>query len=177
MIARGMFHLAQSAAGREITTHHLEAGIAACHCAARDYESTDWPQILALYDRLVARDESPVAALNRAVAVGKVHGPAAALAALAAIQSRKELRSYYLLYALLGEFEAQMDRHETAAGHFRKSLALVGMESERAFLSRRLAECLEPAEAWSPVFRRRGASKLDDVEDFARAGECKHPAG
>src|SRR5206468_11051679 len=42
MIARGMFHFARSAAGGEITAYHLQAGIAACHCAAKDYESTDW---------------------------------------------------------------------------------------------------------------------------------------
>jgi len=53
MISRGMFHLTKSAAGDEITEFHLQAGIAACHCAARDYENTDWPQILSLYDRLV----------------------------------------------------------------------------------------------------------------------------
>ena len=69
MIARGMFHLAQSASGLEISEYHLQAGIAACHCAAGSFEDTDWPQILSLYDRLVELDDSPVVALNRAVAV------------------------------------------------------------------------------------------------------------
>src|SRR5437867_7353032 len=53
MIARGMFHLSKSAAGEEVSTYHLQAGIAACHCAAIDYESTDWPKILSLYDQLL----------------------------------------------------------------------------------------------------------------------------
>jgi len=153
MIARGMFHLARSAAGGEISTYHLEAGIAACHCSAVEYETTDWRQILALYDELVERDESPVAALNRAVAVSKVHGPRAGLEALAAIRNRKELNAYYLLYAMLGEFEAQLDHHEAAAGYFRKSLELVGMESERVFLSRRLQECQEREMAGLESFR------------------------
>src|SRR5206468_4218827 len=65
MIARGMFHFAQSAEGEELSEYHLQAGIAASHCAAKDYESTDWPQILLLYDRLVQFDPSPVVALNR----------------------------------------------------------------------------------------------------------------
>ena len=53
MIARGMLHIAQSTAGDELSAYHLQAGIAACHCAAKDYESTDWQQILSLYDRLI----------------------------------------------------------------------------------------------------------------------------
>src|SRR2546425_2136265 len=60
MIARGFFHLAQSAAGDELNEYHLQAGIAACHCAAKDYPSTDWPQILSLYDRLTELNDSPV---------------------------------------------------------------------------------------------------------------------
>ncbi len=79
MIARGMFHLAQSAAGDEISEYHLQAGIAACHCAAKDYASTDWRQILSLYDRLLEFDDSPVVALNRAVALAEVRGPQAGI--------------------------------------------------------------------------------------------------
>src|SRR5256885_8377145 len=84
MIARGMFHLARSAAGEEISEYHLQAGIAACHCAAKDYESTDWRQILSLYDRLAEFDDSPVVALNRAIVVANIHGPKAALHNVAA---------------------------------------------------------------------------------------------
>ena len=60
LIARGMQHLSMSAAGDELSAYHLQAGIAACHCAASDYESTDWPRILSLYDRLLELDDSPV---------------------------------------------------------------------------------------------------------------------
>jgi RNA polymerase sigma factor (sigma-70 family) len=143
LIARGIIHFSQSAAGNEITEYHLQAGIAACHCTAKDYQSTDWPQILSLYDRLVEFDDSPIVALNRAVAVEKVHGPNAGLAALVPIQDRAELSSYYLFYAVRGEFEAQLNNHRVAAGHFRKSLELAKMESERTFLSKRLQACEE----------------------------------
>jgi RNA polymerase sigma-70 factor (ECF subfamily) len=145
MIARGMFHFAQSAGGDEITDYHLQAGIAACHCAARDYESTDWQRILMLYDRCVELDDSPVVALNRAVAVANVRGPQAGLEALAAVQQRGGLESYYLLHAVLGELEAQLNHPQTAAGHFRKSLQLAEIESEKAFLSKRIQTCEEQA--------------------------------
>ena len=76
MIERGMFHLKQSAVGEAMSEYHLQAAIAACHCAAKDYASTDWPRILVLYDRLVEFDDSPVAALNRAIVIANIHGPA-----------------------------------------------------------------------------------------------------
>ena len=77
MIARGMFHFARSAAGDEITEYHLQAGIAACHCTARDFASSDWRQILSLYDRLVTFDDSPVVALNRVEALRRSFRPVA----------------------------------------------------------------------------------------------------
>jgi len=140
-IARGMFHLAQSAAGDELSEYHLQAGIAACHCAAADYGSTDWKRILELYDRLVAFDDSPVVALNRAVALAEVHGPQAGIEAVNAIQNLQSLESYYLLHAVLGEFEARLHRLGLAAAHFQKAIQLAEIKSEREFLTRRLEAC------------------------------------
>ncbi|MDB6021890.1 MAG: putative polymerase, sigma-24 subunit, subfamily [Pedosphaera sp.] len=141
MIARGMFHFLQSAAGDEISEYHLQAGIAACHCAAEDYASTDWGQILGLYDRLIEFDDSPVVALNRAVAQAEVHGPQAGIEAVNAIRNLQSLESYYLLYAVLGEFELRMNHLQSAAAHFRKSLQLAEIKSEQVFLSKRLQAC------------------------------------
>jgi len=145
MIARGMFHFVQSAAGEEISEYHLEAGIAACHCAARDYASTDWRQILGLYDRLIEFDDSPVVALNRAVALAEVHGPQAGIEAVAASRNLSSLESYYLLYAVLGEFESRLHHVHAAAAHFRKSLQLAEIKSEQVFLSKRLRACEQQA--------------------------------
>jgi RNA polymerase sigma-70 factor (ECF subfamily) len=141
MIARGHYHLAQSAAGSEITAYHLQAGIAACHCSAQDYESTDWKRILALYDRLVQFDQSPVAALNRTVALAEVRGPQAGLDAIAGIPNRESLDAYYLLHAVLGEFESRLNHPQNAAAHFQRSLDLADLKSERAFLAARLRAC------------------------------------
>ena len=143
MIARGMFHLAHSAAGEAITEYHLQAGIAACHCTAPDYDSTDWPRILCLYDRLVELDGSPVVGLNRAVAMAQVHGPQAGIDAVESIPNRESLGSYYLLYAVQAEFESQLNNHATAAMHLRKALELAGLKSEQSLLSKRLRDCEE----------------------------------
>ncbi len=141
MIGRGMLHLSQSAAGEELTAYHLQAGIAACHCAATDYASTDWSQILSLYDRLVELDDSPIVALNRAVAVAQMHGPRAGIDAVQAIQNSGQLHSYYLLYAVLGEFEAQLSNFPGAASQLRKALRLTEVKSEQSLLSKRLRDC------------------------------------
>ena len=141
MISRGMVHFTQSAAGNSLTGYHLEAGIAACHCMAKDYASTDWPQILSLYDRLVEFDDSPVVALNRTVALAEVQGPQAGIEAVAAIPNVQSLESYYLLHAVLGEFELRLNRLPAAAIHYRKSLELAEIKSEQAFLSKRLQAC------------------------------------
>ncbi len=145
MIARGMFHLAHSAAGNELSEYHLQAGIAACHCAARDYATTDWAHILELYDRLVAFDASPVAALNRAVALAEVQGPQAGLNAINGIQNLPALESYYLLPAVRGELEARLNHPQAAAEHFRQAMQLAEIKSERTFLAKRLAACKENA--------------------------------
>lgn len=141
MIGRGIWHLGQSAAGSEVTDFHLQAGIAAVHCGAPDYASTNWEQILELYDRLIAIDDSPVVALNRAVAVAQVHGPRAGLDAIEAIRNQQALESYHLLYAVLAEFEWQLQEFDEAAAHLRKAVELAEVSSEREFLTRRAEEC------------------------------------
>ena len=140
MIELGIIHLAQAAAGEKLSEYHIQAGIAACHGLAADYSSTDWSRILSLYDQWTKMNNSPVVALNRAVAVANLSGPAGGIEAVEAIQNRKELDSYYLLYAVLGEFEAQLHHVEAAAAHFRKAAQLTEVKSERAFLAKKARE-------------------------------------
>jgi RNA polymerase sigma-70 factor (ECF subfamily) len=141
LIGRGILHLAASSGGDEAGTYHLQAGIAACHCTASDFSSTDWPHILRLYDRLVEIDPSPIAALNRAVALAHVKGPDAAMAAVSPLLESPELRSYHLLHTVLGELELRRGNRDAAAGHFRRSMERTRLESERQLLARKLREC------------------------------------
>ncbi|MGH7939940.1 MAG: RNA polymerase sigma factor [Limisphaerales bacterium] len=141
MIARGMHHFSKSAPQAELGEYHLQAGIAACHSVAPDFASTDWRQILSLYDRLTEFDASPVVALNRAVAIAEVNGPRAGIEAIRSIPDLPALKSYYLLHAVLGEFELRLNQANAAAVHFQKSLELAEIESERIFLKKRLGEC------------------------------------
>lgn len=139
LIARGMRHLAAAAAGTELSEYHLQAGIAAIHCNAPDYAGTDWPAILRHYDALLRLRPSPVVALNRAVALAEVAGPAAGLAALAAIPGRERLESHYLLHAVAGELHWRQGAHADAARCFRRALEFAQVGPEQRFLGRVLA--------------------------------------
>lgn len=151
MIGMGMFHLAQSAAGKEISAYHMQAAISACHCTAASYEATDWRQILALYDRLVEIEDSPITRLNRAVALAEVEGPQAAIESMKAIQE-SALSSYYLYYAVVGEFEARLGNFEAATRHLSHALKLTEIKSEQQLLLKRMAECREKSGEEESVF-------------------------
>ena len=142
LIALGFHHFDQSMAGDEVTEYHAQAAIAATH--ARAVTSVDWPGILHLYDQLLAINPSPVVALNRAVAVAKVLGPAEALAAIEPVASDPKLRDYYLLLAVRGHLLLELGRCGEAASCFRAALQRPCSEPERRFLRRKLTEC-DPA--------------------------------
>ena len=141
IIARGMLELARSAAGSEISEYHLQAAMAACHCRAPDYQSTDWNEMLSLYDRLLEFDNSPVVALNRAVVLAEISGPQAGLDTVLAIKDRQSLDDYYLFHAVLGEFKIQLNLREEAATHLKKALELVQIKSEQVLLQEKLNAC------------------------------------
>ena len=153
MIGRGIYHLTLSAKGEVLTDYHLQAGISSCHCLATDYESTDWGRILALYDQLVRMDDSPVIALNRAVAVAEVQGARAGLDAVGAIRNRDSLEAYYLLYAVLAEFEMRLNDWASAARNLRKAIALTDLKSEQALLGERLRRCEEQIVETEPALK------------------------
>ncbi|HEY5614887.1 MAG TPA: sigma-70 family RNA polymerase sigma factor [Bacteroidota bacterium] len=140
MIVEGLAYLDRSADGDRVTEYHLQAGIAACHCLAHNYDATDWKRILLLYDMLLQVNDSPVVLLNRAVALSKVNGAEAGIAAIEDIRNRKPLDSYYLLYAALGELYFELQQYEESARHFRKALELTNVRSEQAFLNRKLED-------------------------------------
>jgi len=143
MIQRGLAHLNRSAAGKEISEFHLQAGIAYCHCTAASYETTDWQRILTLYDILVETNSSPVVALNRAVAISRVRGPEEGLRAVELISDRATLEPYYLSHAVVAQFHFDLGDYGEAAKHFQRAQTLSSVRSEREFLANRLRSCRE----------------------------------
>jgi RNA polymerase sigma-70 factor (ECF subfamily) len=122
----------------------LQAAIAAVHAEAPSYAETDWPEVLGLYDTLLATWPSPVVALNRAVAVAMVHGPAAGLAALETVGEDPRLAAYPYLSATRADLLRRLGRAEDAARAYRTALSLTTNTAERDFLARRLGELTAP---------------------------------
>jgi RNA polymerase sigma factor (sigma-70 family) len=138
LIERGLLHLVEAAQGSDLSEYHLQAGIAAIHCTAADYASTDWARILRHYDELYRLKPSPIVALNRAVVVAHLHGPQAGLDALAEIADRDRLESHYLLHAVAGELHWRLKDERAAATSFRRALTLAHVGPEQAYLARML---------------------------------------
>jgi RNA polymerase sigma-70 factor (ECF subfamily) len=115
--------------------YQIQAAINAVHSDAPVAAATDWGQILALYDQLLAVAPSPVVALNRAVAVAEVSGPAAGLALVDAL----DLADYRVHHAVRADLLRRLGLGEAAADAYRAAIRLAGSAAERRFLERRLA--------------------------------------
>jgi RNA polymerase sigma-70 factor (ECF subfamily) len=115
--------------------YQLQAAINAVHSDAPSVAATDWAQILQNYDVLLAIAPSPVVALNRAVAVAEVHGPAIALACLEDL----DLDRYHLYHATRADFLVRLDRNADAAAAYDRAIQLATNAAERRFLTERRA--------------------------------------
>jgi len=118
----------------------LQAAIAALHGEAASTETTDWAQIVALYDVMLRSDPSPVVELNRAVALAMRDGPVAGLHAIDGLLDRGELGDYRFVHAARADLCRRLGRRAEAQASYRRALALTQLEPERRFLQRRLAE-------------------------------------
>ncbi|HEY7092675.1 MAG TPA: sigma-70 family RNA polymerase sigma factor [Ktedonobacterales bacterium] len=132
----------RAAALRRPGRYQLQAAIAACHATADSWEATDWPQILALYERLCLYDVSPVARLNRAIALGQVCGAEAALVEVDRLA--KALGKYHLFHATRGELLRALGRMVEARAADEVALELTQNPAERALLRRRLGYGMAP---------------------------------
>jgi RNA polymerase sigma-70 factor (ECF subfamily) len=119
--------------------YQLQAAIAALHAEARSSAETDWPQIAALYNELARINPSPVVQLNGAVAIGMSEGPGRGLALIDALGASGELDRYHLFHAARADMLRRLGSFEAAAEAYRRALALMGNDVERAYLERRLA--------------------------------------
>jgi RNA polymerase sigma-70 factor, ECF subfamily len=140
LIEEGRGHLLFALAGSNPGPYALQGAIAALHDEAANLATTDWPQIVKLYDVLQAIAPSPMVELNRAVSVAMVDGPAAGLTLIDTLESDGRLSGYYMLHAARADLLHQLQREAEAAAAYRRALELVGNEAERAFLVRRLSE-------------------------------------
>ncbi|GAA1389716.1 RNA polymerase sigma factor [Catellatospora chokoriensis] len=133
LIAEGLTLVGRCLRRRQPGPYQLQAAISAVHAAAPDAASTDWPRVLALYDRLLALTPSPVVALHRAVAVAEVHGPGPALAVLDTL----DLDGYHVYHAVRADLLHRLGRDPEAAAAYQTAASRTANAAEQEFLRRR----------------------------------------
>jgi RNA polymerase sigma-70 factor (ECF subfamily) len=117
----------------------VQAAISALHAEAPTAESTDWPQIAALYNTLAVMTPSPVVEVNRAVAIAMAQIPAAGLALLHRIEGVADFYPYHVARA---DLLRRTNQRDAAADAYERAITLCGNSAERAYLQRRLNELL-----------------------------------
>ncbi len=146
LIRRGLAALAQAEAlseSRVLGPYALQAAIAACHARAARADDTDWNTICTLYDALLAVQPSPVVELNRAVAIGRAHGPAAALPLVQALMAEPQLAQYHLLPSVMADLLQRLGRPDEARAMWQRAADLTRNARERELL---LARATHPGE-------------------------------
>jgi RNA polymerase sigma-70 factor, ECF subfamily len=139
-IAEGVALVENALSSHRFGAYTLQAAIAAVHAEAESIAATDWRQIVALYNQLVRIHPSPVAHLNRAVAIAMRDGPEAGLAHIDAVLEHGELTNYYLAHSARAELCRRLGRTAEARSSYEKALALTQQEPERQFLQERIRQ-------------------------------------
>jgi len=139
-IAEGLVLLEKALTSQSFGSYTLQAAIAAVHAEAKSVAATDWRQIVALYDRLVRIQPSPVVQLNRAVAIAMCDGPEAGLTHIDALLEHGELANYYLAHSARADMYRRLGRTAEARSSYEKALALTQQEPERQFLQERIRQ-------------------------------------
>ncbi|MGP0049816.1 MAG: RNA polymerase sigma factor [Solirubrobacteraceae bacterium] len=135
LVQRGLAGLRRAEQlSRTLGPYTLQAQIAACHARAPSVQATDWPQIVALYDRLAALTGSPIVELNRAVAIAIAYGPQAGLELIDSLATEPALARYHLLPSVRGDLLAQLQRHTEARSEFTRAAELCDNDRERELL-------------------------------------------
>lgn len=138
-IAEGAALVERALSSRQFGPYSLQAAISAVHAQSPSTQSTDWTQIVALYEVLQRMENSPVVELNRAVAVALRDGPAAGLEMIDAILARGDLEEYHLAHAARADLCRRLGQKSAARASYQRALELTRQEPERRFLAGRLA--------------------------------------
>lgn len=139
MIEEGRALVVTALTGGDPGWYGVQAAIAALHDEAASVETTDWPQIVALYDVLLAMSPSPVVALNRAAAIAMRDGPSVGLALLDALADEPLLRGYGPFHVARADLLERAGRAAEAVDAYREALTLAGTDADRVHLERRLS--------------------------------------
>jgi RNA polymerase sigma-70 factor (ECF subfamily) len=139
-ITEGVSLVARALSSGQVGPYTIQAAIAAAHAQAPSSATTDWTQIVSLYDLLMRAEPSPVVELNRAVAVAMRDNPLAGLTLIDTILARGDLGNYHLIHAARADLCRRLGRTAESRVSYERALSLTQQEPERRFLERRLSE-------------------------------------
>ena len=139
-IDEGVALLQMALNSRRFGAYTLQAAIAAVHAEAESVAATDWRQIVAIYDRLVQIQPSPIVSLNRSVAIAMRDGPEAGLAQIETLLAQGELANYYLAHSARADMYRRLGNADEARSAYQRALALTQQEPERQFLQERIRQ-------------------------------------
>ena len=137
LMEKGFVSLHKSTTNDQISVFHILATISAYHCSASDYQSTDWNAILALYDKLMLLDQSPVVQMNRAIALSKAVGLEEAIRELKKIGGSTLLNSYHLYYSTLASLLMESGNFGEALPILQKAINMTPLAAEKALLQKK----------------------------------------
>lgn len=137
LIGSGIYHLSKASTGLTLSSYHLEAAIAAEHCIAADFNTTNWNLILELYEQLYSIKSSPVILLNIAIVKSMQGKMDVAIEELLALKDNPRLQSNYLLYATLGELFGNEGKYFLSMEAFDKAMELTSSMQEKTLLAKK----------------------------------------
>lgn len=137
LVEAGNYWMNKAASGNSLSSYHIEAAVAYEHCAAQQFENTNWQRILAYYDLLIQIQPTAFVALNRIAVVYKLNGGAETLQQIQRSSFLKEWEKHYIYYSLLGEIYSSTDTKKAIA-NFEKAITLTQSEAEKRLLRRKI---------------------------------------
>ena len=139
LINKGLEYIEKATGFGPVGEYYIQASMAACHCLAKDFQSTDWKKILALYDLNLSINPGKIVALNRLVAVARVAGDWQAFEELEKLHD-ETLEKFYLYHAIRGSLLATLQRKDEAKEAYRKASTLTDNQLEKAYLFEKAAK-------------------------------------
>jgi len=138
LINKGLQYLDFNFVTRSVSTYHILAAISANHCIARNFENTNWEEILSLYNSLLKIEDSPIIRLNRSVALSKVYGNSKAIEALLELEKESNIGDHHLFHSVLAEFYMIELQDVKARNHLLKAISLAKNLRDINFLEKKL---------------------------------------
>lgn len=134
LIAQGIDYLHQASTGSQVSTYHLQAGIAAEHCLAQDFKSTNWDSIYKQYALLTQKSDNPIIQFNKAIAKFYGTNKDEALVDLLALEHISELQNNHYYFTALGVFCSELDQKTKGDSYFKKALKLADSPQDKLFI-------------------------------------------